>query len=90
MWKRAKLRVILKLEIRENIPIPIRFQFELSGSKEVTGNNNLFGLAAACSMAIQTCQADLKVQMVMAARMEIDLLDQQSREIFYQALQGFA
>jgi hypothetical protein len=41
-------------------------------------------------MAIQTCQADLKVQMVMAARMEIDVLDKKSGEIFYQALQGFA
>jgi hypothetical protein len=90
MSKRAKLRVIKKLEIRESIPLPIRFQFELSGSKEVTGNDEFFGLAAACSMAIQTCQADLKVQMVMAARMEIDLLDQKSRETFYQALQGFA
>jgi hypothetical protein len=90
MSKRAKLRVITKLEIREIIPTPIRFKFDLSGSKEVTGNDEFFGLAAACSMAIQTCQADLKVQMVMAARMEIDVIDQKSREIFYQALQGFA
>jgi hypothetical protein len=90
MTKRAKLRAITKLEIRELIPTPIRFQFELSGSKEVTGNDEFFGLAAACSMAIQTCQADLKVQMVMAARMEIDVIDRKSREVFYQALQGFS
>jgi hypothetical protein len=37
-------------------------------------------------MAIQTCQADLKVQKVMAARMEIDLLDKKLQETFYQAV----
>jgi hypothetical protein len=90
MAKRAKLRVISKLEIREIIPTNIRFEFELKGSKEVTGNDDFFGLAAACSMAIQTCQADLKCQMIMAARMEVDVIDKKSRELFYNALQGFA
>jgi hypothetical protein len=90
MSKRAKLRGITKLEIREIIPTPIRFQFDLSGSKEVTGNDDFFGLAAACSMAIQTCQADLKLQMIMAARMEIDVIDKKSRALFHHALQGFA
>jgi hypothetical protein len=90
MTKRAKLRVITKLETREIIPTSIRFQFELSGSKEVTGNNDFFGLAAACSMAIQTCQADLKNNMAQAAHMEIDLIDQKHRAVFYQVLCGFA
>jgi hypothetical protein len=90
MSKRAKLRVIKKLQIREIIPTSIRFKFELSGSKEVTGNDDFFGLAASCSMAIQTCQEDLKNSMAQAARMEIDVINQKSRAIFHQALQGFA
>ena len=90
MTKRAKLRVISKLQVREIIPTSIRFNFELSGSKEVTGNDNFFGLAASCSMAIQTCQADLKHQMAQAAQMEVDVIDKKSRALFHQALQGFA
>jgi hypothetical protein len=70
-------------------PTSIQFKFELSGSKEVTGNNDFSGLAAAHSMAIQTCQEDLKNQMAQAALMEVAVIDQKSRAIFYQALQGF-
>jgi hypothetical protein len=90
MAKRAKLRAITKLQTREIIPTPIRFQFELSGSKEVTGNDDFFGLSAACSMAIQTCQADLKSSMAQVAQMEVDVLDSRSRATFHQALNGFA
>jgi hypothetical protein len=90
MAKRAKLRIITKLVTREIIPTSIGFKFEISGSKEVTGNDGFFGLASSCHMAIQTCQADLKHQMVQAARMEIDLNDKKSQAIFHQALQGFA
>jgi hypothetical protein len=83
MSKRAKLRVILKLKTREIIPTSIRFNFELSGSKEVTGTNDFFGLAASCSMAIQTCQEDLKNSMAQAAQMEVDVIDQKSRATFH-------
>jgi hypothetical protein len=71
MTKRAKLLVITKLETREIIPTSIQFKFELSSSKEVTGNDNFFGLAATCSMAIQTWQADLTNFMAQAALMKI-------------------
>jgi hypothetical protein len=68
-----------------------RFIFELSGSKEITGSNdNFFGLAASCSMAIQTCQEDLKHAMAQAAQMEINVINKKSRVILHQALQGFA
>jgi hypothetical protein len=60
----AKLRIIKKLETREIFPTSIHFKSELSGSKEVNSTDNFFGLAATCSMAIQTCQADLKSVMV--------------------------
>jgi hypothetical protein len=78
MSKRAKLRVITKLQTREIIPASIRFNFELSRSKEVTGTNGFFGLVASCSMAILTCQEDLKNSMAQAAQMEIDVIDQKS------------
>jgi hypothetical protein len=90
MTKRAKLRVITKLQTREIIPTSIRFNFELSGSKEVTGNDDFFDLAASCSMAIQTCQQDLKNQMAQVAQMEVDVIDRKTRAIFHQALQGFS
>jgi hypothetical protein len=90
MAKRAKLRAIMKLQTREIIPTPIQFQFKLSGSKEVTGNDDFFGLSAACSMALQTCQEELKSYMAQAAQMEVDVLDTKSRATFHQALNGFA
>jgi hypothetical protein len=90
MAKRAKLRVISKLETREITPSSIRFKFELTGSNEVTGNDDFFGLAAACSMSIQACQQDLKSYMKQAAQLEIAAINQKHRAVFYQALNGFA
>jgi hypothetical protein len=56
-------------------PTSIHFKFKLSASKEVSGNDNFFGLTASCSMAIQTCQEDLKNSIAQAAQMEIDVID---------------
>jgi hypothetical protein len=47
MAKRAKLRVVTKLEQRETILNSIRFKFELTGSAKVTGNSNFFDLIEA-------------------------------------------
>jgi hypothetical protein len=90
MAKRAKLRVVTKLEQRETIPNSIRFKFELTGSKEVTGNSDFFDLISASGMAIANCQEELKTYMARAARMEIAILDQKYLAVFYQALKGFA
>jgi hypothetical protein len=90
MAKRAKRRVVAKLEQRETIPSSIRFNFELTGSKEVTGNSDFFDLTSACGMAIITCQTELKTYMVRAAAMEIEIFNEKYRAVFYQALKGFS
>jgi hypothetical protein len=74
MAKRAKLCVVNKLEQRETIPSSIRFNFELTISKDVTGNSNFYDLTSACGMAILACQTELKSYMVRSATMEIKLL----------------
>jgi hypothetical protein len=89
MMKRAKLRVISKLEQRETVPNSIRFKFELTGSSEVTGNSDFHDLTASAGMALLTCQTELKSYMVAAAQMEIDVYNKKYRAVFHQALKGF-
>jgi hypothetical protein len=89
MAKRAKLRVIAKLEQCEMIPNCIRFKYELTSSKEVTGNSNFFNLISASSMAILNCQEELKTYMVHAAEMEIAIINKKYQAVFHQALKGF-
>jgi hypothetical protein len=90
MTKRAKLRVVSKLKLRETIPNSIRFNFELTGSKEVTGNSDFYDLTSACGMAIIACQTELKTYMIRAAEMELKIIDKKYRAVFHQALKGFA
>jgi hypothetical protein len=90
MTKRAKLRVMTKLDQRETVPNSIRFKFELTGSNEVTGNSDFHDLSAAAGMALLTCQQELKSYMRAVAQMEIDVVNTKYRAIFHQTLKGYA